>query len=78
MWYPDVIKHPKIEPYPEFIKCPTCKRFIEPTEKLFIEDFWVELVPRFLETTTKYDFSTALIIDEEHVHFSWIKTQAQK
>ena len=78
MWYPDVKKHPEIDLYPEHIECPTCGNLVEPTEKLYIEDIWTDLVPRFLEATTKYNFTTALIIDEEHVHFSWTRPQIKR
>jgi hypothetical protein len=78
MWYPDTVKHPEIDLYPEHIECPTCKQLLEPTEKLYIKDIWTELVPTFLETTNKYPFSTALIIDESHVHFSWTRSQLNK
>ncbi len=78
MWYPDVVKYPEIDHYPSYIECPTCKTLIEPTEKLFIEDIWTELVPRFLEATTKYNFSRAFMIDEEHVHLSWTRSQPNK
>lgn len=64
--------------YPEQIQCPNCKNFIKPTEKLVIIDYMTELVPKFLEITNKYDFSVALIIDEEHVHFSWTRSQVQR
>ncbi len=78
MWYPDIVKHPEMDLYPENIKCPTCGTLVKPTEKLYIEDFRVDLLPTFLKTTAKYNFTIALILDEEHVHFSWTRSQLKK
>jgi len=78
MWYPDIVKHPDMNLYPENIKCPTCKTFLHPKEKLLIKDIWTDLVPLFLETTKKYAFIKAIICDEEHCHLVWTKAQINR
>jgi hypothetical protein len=75
MWYPDIVKHPEMNLYPENIKCPTCGNLVQPKEKLWIRDIWTELVPIFIQTTEKYHFTKALICDEDHCHFLWEKAQ---
>lgn len=76
MWYPDVVKFPEMNLYPENVQCPTCNSLVPITEKLFIKDIWTELVPIFLQTTSKYPFRNAIIFDNEHCHFMWKKPQA--
>ena len=81
MWYPDTVKHPEMNLFPESIECPTCKTLLQPKEKLRIDDIWSDLeglVPRFLNVINKYPFTKAIICDEEHVHFVWEKSQLKK
>ncbi len=75
MWYPDIVKHPEMNLFPESIECPTCNASITPTEKLRVVDIWSDLVPSFLKVVNNYPFSKAIICDEEHVHFVWEKSQ---
>ena len=70
IWYPDSKKNPKLNFFPETIKC-DCGLEAPIVEKLRIKDIWTDLVPFFLQTTTKYKFKKLLMIDDEHVHLFW-------
>ncbi|TFG05041.1 MAG: hypothetical protein EU536_03060 [Promethearchaeota archaeon] len=75
MWYPDIKKHPELNLYPRTIQCATCQKEIPVKERLRIIDIWSDLVPSFLKVIESYPFMTAIICDEEHVHFVWRKSQ---
>ncbi len=70
IWYPDSKKDPKLNMFPESIKC-ECGLEAELIEKNRIKDYNTELVPLFLKVASKYKFKKLLMIDEEHVHFVW-------
>lgn len=60
------------------MKFPTCENFVKTTEKLWIREIWEDLVPNFLEIINKYPFVKAIICNEEHVRFYWIRNQLEK
>ncbi|MHA1298658.1 MAG: hypothetical protein ACTSO9_04345 [Candidatus Helarchaeota archaeon] len=70
IWYPDVKKDKKLDMFPENVKC-ECGRDVKITEKLRVIDIWTDLVPLFVQVSSKYTFKKLLMIDEEHVHLVW-------
>ena len=70
IWYPDSKKDKRLNMFPKTVKC-TCGKDVSITEKLRVRDIWTDLVPLFIQVSTKYKFKRLLMIDEEHVHLVW-------
>ena len=72
IWYPDSKNKPENDFFPDTISC-ECGSSAKVVEKKRIkfDEIDNDLVPLFLDISSRYQFTRLMMIDAEHVHLVW-------